>query len=364
MDEDERLLRIALWMIPGITAEVLAVMVSRFGSLRQAMELPRAHLASLIGLGPGAARALEQAPSDLRSHGAAIEAALVARGGRFLLEGDGSHPDLPTLDRAAPVLALRGRLGHAGEGREPRAVAVIGSRHADPGALRLARRMGGALADAGFTVVSGGALGVDAAAHLGALEAGGSTVAVLGSGVLCPSPSSNRRLFARMLEEGGGLVSELPPLQRASSWNFPRRNRLIAALSRAVIVVRAGWPSGCTHTVEAARLLGRKVFAVPAPELGERAAGCTAYLESGATAVDSEDALLEHLGAASRRATADPHLSPEERQVLDALSSVPVPLLLVAGSTGMAPGSVARVLAHLCGKGLVRPQGPGCFVRS
>lgn len=364
MDEVERWLRIALWMIPGITGEHLAAMVSRHGSFSRALEVPRCQLAATLGLPPAAARLFVEAPADLLGWIRSMERDLAGRGGRFLVHGEAGYPELPHLPLRAEVLALRGELAGAGSGRLPKAVAIIGSRKADPGALRMARRMAGALVEAGFTVVSGGAIGVDAAAHHGAVEAGGATVAVLGSGVLCPDPSSNRRLFASMLENGGGLLSEMPPRQRASSWHFPRRNRLIAALARAVVVVRASARSGCAHTVEAARGFGRPVFVVPAPELGERSAGGQAWLEAGADPVENEAALLERLGVCREPEEEEVHLSPEERQVLDALSSVPAPLLLLAGETGLGPGNVARIIAELCGRGLVRPQGPGCFVRS
>lgn len=363
MDE-ERWLRIALWMIPGFTAETLAALVSRYGSLSAAARVPRRQLAVTLGLGQGATGIFEEAPEDLVGWAKSVDRDLASRGGRFLVHGDEGYPWLPPLERRAEVLSLRGQLGWAGEGKRPRAVAVIGSRRADPGALRLARRMAAALAESGFTVVSGGAIGVDAAAHHGALEAGGQTVGVLGSGVLCPDPSSNRRLFARMLEEGGGLLSELPPRQRASSWHFPRRNRLIAGLSQAVVVIRASARSGCTHTVEAARELGLPVYVVPAPEVGERAAGGERYLAEGAEPVHNEGELLGRLGLPREPTEEEVRLSPEERQVLDALSSVPAPLLLVSGETGLPPGNVARIIAELCGRGLVRPQGPGSFVRS
>ena len=294
-----------------------------------------------------------------------LEEALARRGGRYLRRGESDYPAFAERVRPPKILTVRGSLGEAGVGPVPRAVAVVGSRRADPGALQLARRFGNALARAGFTVVSGGALGVDAAAHEGALEAGGSTVAVLGSGVLKPMPERNRRLFARMLEAGGGLCAEVPPDAPAFAWQFPERNRLVAGLSRAVVVVRAARKSGCIHTVRAAFDLGLPIYAVPAQERGERN-GLVEDLLGGLVpdrrvrAVRDADELLHLLGAGRERRE-PPGLEPRERQVLSALQDLPAPLGAIAVAAGVEPAEAARVLASLCGRGLARAAGPGRF---
>lgn len=350
--DGERELRAALWMVEGISGRAIAAA----GDLAEAVALPREELARRMGLRPHGRAALARAPADLRAWARAEEAALAARGGRFLLRGDPDYPELGRLPDPPELLTLRGSLGEAGTGR---AVAVIGARRADPAAVALARSLGAALARAGHTVVSGGALGIDAAAHAGALDGGGATVAVLGSGLLDPHPAGNRRLFARMLESGGGLLSELPPRAPARAWHFPRRNRLVAALARALVVVRAGARSGCAHTVEAALRLGLPIWAVGGG--GEENAGCRRWIEAGiARPIRDAADLLDGLGHGRRRELpAD--LAPAELRMLDALGGGPASLPAVAAAAGLSVAVAARLLAGLCARDLVRAAGPGRF---
>ncbi len=165
-------------------------------------------------------------------------------------------------DLDAPPAAVFAR-GSAGALAKP-CLAVVGSRDADGYGVAVAAALGRAFGAAGACVVSGGALGVDAAAHRGALDARGTTVAVLAGGLDRPSPATHRPLFEGILRAGGLLLSEAPPGLRPSRWSFPRRNRLVAALARAVVVAAAGPRSGTRHTVRWARALGRPVLAVPA----------------------------------------------------------------------------------------------------
>jgi len=362
-DDPERHARLALWSIRGLSTRSIAAASAAFGSALAACRAPRGELADALGLTAGARARLVAAPEDLVAVGAALESQVAARGGRFLLRGEEGYPDFGGLADPPEALWVRGALGGAGgDGgdRLPPAVAVVGARKADPGATHLARRFGASLAGAGYTVVSGGALGVDAAAHDGANEAGGATVAVLGSGVLRPLPARNRRLFGRMLAGRGGLASELPPLEGARAEHFPRRNRLIAALARAVVVVRAATGSGSLYTARAAVALGRPVFVVPAPGLGPASAGGEALLAGGAIAVRSADELL----AALRGAPAPAVPASEADPILGALGLLPASVVEVAQVAGLEQAEVARRLAELCAQGLVRPAGPGRFLRN
>ena len=358
--DPERLARLALWSIRGLSARTIDAAVAAYGSALDACRAPRDDLATALDLGAGTRGRLLAAPEDLVSLGAALEAQVAARGGAFVLRGEAGYPRLGGLVDPPEALWVRGSLAGAGGdagGGLPPAVAVVGARKADPGAVHLARRFGATLVAAGFTVVSGGALGVDAAAHGGAVEAGGETVAVLGSGVLRPLPARNRRLFGRMLAGRGGLVSELPPLEGARAEHFPRRNRLVAALSCAVVVVRAAEGSGSLYTARAARALGRPVFVVPAAELGAASAGGEALLADGALPVRSGEDLL----AALRGETA-PAAAPLD-PILAALGVVPASVVEVAHATTLDPTEVAKRLAELCAEGVVRPAGAGRFMR-
>ncbi|AKU91220.1 DNA-processing protein DprA [Vulgatibacter incomptus] len=355
----EKGLRAALWLVRGISGRAIAAAAASFGSLEAACAAPREALAAAMGLGPGGTKQLLAAPDDLLSWARSHVSQVAARGGRLLLRGDDSYPDLGTLADPPEAIWLRGAMALASDGCLD-AVAIVGARRADLGAARLALGFGASVAAAGFAVVSGGALGVDAAAHQGALDAGGRTVAILGSGVLRPLPASNRRLFSRMLASGGGLVSELPPLEPARAEHFPRRNRLIAAVARAVVVVRAAAGSGSLYTARAMRALGRPVYVVPAPELGPASAGGEALLADGAIAVRTPAELVDAL--TGRQTEAERTLDPLEGRILAAMDPLPAGVAEVAGMLGMSASEVSRIVAGACARGLARPAGPGRFV--
>lgn len=176
------------------------------------------------------------------------------------------------------------------------AVAVVGARRAGHDGLEVARGLGRGLAAAGVTVVSGMALGVDSAAHAGALEVGGPTLSVLASGADVPYPPSKRVLY-RELVRTQAVVSEMPPGFRPFKWCFPARNRTIAGLASLTIVVEAAERSGSLITAELAQELGRAVGAVPGSALAPRAAGSNALLRDGALVIrHAQDALDETLG--------------------------------------------------------------------
>jgi DNA processing protein len=190
------------------------------------------------------------------------------------------------------------------------AVAIVGARRAGQDGLEVARGLGRGLAAAGVAVISGMALGIDSAAHAGALEAGGPTVAVLASGPDVPYPPSKRGLYRAIVAEHAA-ISEMPPGFRPFRWCFPARNRIIAGLASLTIVVEATERSGSLITAELAQDLGRAVGAVPGPVAGARAAGSNALLRDGALVIrHAQDALDEALGIGV--ATALPGRSPRE----------------------------------------------------
>lgn len=160
-------------------------------------------------------------------------------------------------------------------------VAIVGTRYADEDGLHFARQLAGDLSRAGAVIVSGGAAGIDSAAHHGALEAGGRTVAVLATGLIDAYPKQNARLFAAIAETGA-LVCETEGRFAASGWIFLRRNRLIAALAQTVVVVQAPRRSGALSTARVALKLRRRVLAVPSAPWNVRGTGCLELLRSGA----------------------------------------------------------------------------------
>jgi DNA processing protein len=278
---------------------------------------------------------------------------------RTIRPGDGPFPArLAAIADAPRSLRVAGDLG-AGRRR----VAVVGSRASDDYGLRLARDLARGLAAAGVSVVSGGALGVDALAHAGALDAGGHTVAVLGSGLDERHPKTHRALFERILASGGALVSELDDAAPAAPWTFPRRNRIVSGMSDAVVVVRAGARSGALITASHARAQGVPVFAVPGDVDHPLSAGTVGLLRSGARAAASAEDVLAALGIAAQRALpipVPPDLPEASRALLAALSGAPRHADEVARAAGLRAGPALAGLLGLELAGLCE-QRPGHY---
>jgi DNA processing protein len=259
----------------------------------------------------------------------------------------------------APVLRVRGELGG-----DVRRVAVVGSRAVDDYGEELTRSIAMGLARAGVSVVSGGALGVDAAAHRGALEAGGHTVAVLGTGVDVVYPAAHRGLFAEILARGGALASELPDGTPGWQRNFPARNRLVSGMCEAVVVVRAGAKSGALITAAWARSQGRPVLAVPGDVRDPLSAGPHALVRGGAALVSSAAEVLAELGLRQPPAQRPlPALSCEGSALLGALGKKPKHADEVARAAGLAPGATLAGLLALELTGLCEQRPGHYFVR-
>jgi DNA processing protein len=266
-------------------------------------------------------------------------------------------------DLAGPpaVLHLRTaeRLGRLAEGP---AVAIVGPRRASDYGLEVARSLARGLAAAGVTVVSGMALGVDSAAHEGALEATARTVAVLGSGADVAYPATKRALHARLGDQAV-VLSELPPGFRPRRWTFPARNRIIAGLAALTIVVEAADRSGALITARTARDLGRDVAAVPGQITSPLAAGPNALLRDGAHVVDGPQAALDLLfGAGARRAhvPGDHDLEPRLAHVLRAVREGRGTVAALAAGT--PPAATLAALGELELLGLVRRAAGGTWV--
>jgi DNA processing protein len=261
------------------------------------------------------------------------------------------HAEFPPLLRAIhdpPVgLFLRGE-GPEELLRRP-AVAIVGARACSPYGAQVARSLGRELAAVGLVVVSGLARGIDGEAHRGALDADGLTVAVLGCGVDRDYPASNRDLARRVCERGL-VVSEYAPGVEPAPWRFPARNRVVAGLAVATIVVEARERSGALITADLALDEGREVFAVPGEITSVLSKGTNALLRQGATALTSADDVLEALGL--ERAEA-PEV-PAEAAALVAL--LPASADELVRATGREAGDLAAALCELELAGVVREQ--------
>jgi len=265
---------LVLDLLPGVGLAVLRALVESFGSGEGALRAPRSKFRAIAG---GEAERARWDPQWARS----VDAGL-AEADRLGMQlrtwaGPGYPATLLHLHDPPPVLFLRGRA----ELLEGPAVTIVGARRATERAREVAGRLGAGLARARTCVVSGLALGVDAAAHRGALSAGGATIAVLGRGADAAYPPGHGRLFAEILDRGL-VVSEFLPGTPPLPHHFPRRNRILAALAQTVVVVEAGATSGALITVDHALDLGIEVWAVPGPIEVAACLGSNRLLADGA----------------------------------------------------------------------------------
>ncbi len=287
-----------------------------------------------------------------------------AMGIRVIVRGEPDYPSSLAQIHDPPVaLFARGRLP-----APEHCVALVGSRKATRYGLDVARWLAQGIATAGVCVVSGAAHGIDAAAHDGALCGNGSTIAVLGCGVDVVYPRANARLFDR-IEQRGAILSEYPPGTEPRPHRFPARNRIIAGLSQAVVVVEASGRSGALITADCALAEGREVMAVPGQVLSNNSRGTNSLIRGGAALVSSPGDVLAELGLApvsceSHRVeleTAD--LSPEESSLMRALEGGPTDVDTLLLEVAMPAGRVISTLGSLEIKGLVSCAAGGVYQR-
>lgn len=296
---------------------------------------------------------------------------LIDSGARVLFLTDPGYPALlREINDPPPVLFARGT-----PFPEAPAVALVGARRASRAGLDAARALAAGLAEAGVTVVSGFARGVDAAAHRAALEAGGQTVAVFGCGVDVCYPPEQKGLLKTLLESGAAL-SEFPMGTEPEPWNFPVRNRIIAGLARIVCVVEAAEKSGSLITARCATGYGRDVAAVPGSILSPGTSGSNALLKDGAILVRSADDLLQELPEEERRRLRrhvgkreEPefpgHLPPDALALLSGLDAdEPRDADALLAATGLDAARLSAALVHLELEGLVTVLPGALFARA
>ena len=289
MTENERFAWLQLAFTPYIGAESFLVLLQQFGSAQAALNAPADKIAALVRHKQAAEswRNADKWALAQRSAEAALQWEM-QDGCRLLLLQDDDFPEMLTQGiTAPPVLFLRGNA----ELLHTPSAAIVGSRHATPQAMRIAKDFGRALSEKGIPVVSGMASGIDTAAHQGALQADGGTIAVWGTGIDRIYPPSNKNL-AYEIAERGLIVSEFPLDTRPFAGNFPRRNRLIAALSQLTLVVEAALESGSLITAKLAAEMGREVMAVPGSIDNPHSKGCHKLIKDGAKLVECLDDIL------------------------------------------------------------------------
>jgi DNA processing protein len=355
-----------LCLVSGVGPRTRCALLERFGTTAAVLAASPDELRLVPGIGPRlCARIREAAAIDVDQ-----EITLCHRHGLdIILEGDTDYPAMLRTIPDPPGLLFR--CGDTAP-EDQLAVAVVGTRHASRYGLRQAERLAAGLARAGLTIVSGLARGIDAAAHRGALAAGGRTIAVLGSGLLNVYPPEHASL-ARRISQHGAVLSELPPRRQPMSGTFPQRNRLISGLALGVLVVEAAHRSGALISATHAAEQGREVFAVPGPVESRTSRGCHRLIRDGAKLVECVDDVLEELGplcAPLRRDDgrtihhpAELQLNEQERQVLDAIATEPTDLDQVALVTRLPIPRVLATISVLEIRRLIQRSGGNCVVR-
>lgn len=352
----EALARLRLARTDGIGPATFRRLIERHGTAAAA-------LAALPRIAERTGRPLAPCPAE-----AALREmeALDRLGGIWLhLGAPGYPPLLELVEDAPPVLAV---LGDAGVLLR-RQVGVVGARAASAGGRRMAEELAAGLTMAGIVVTSGLARGVDAAAHIGALNAHGRTVAVVAGGLDAPYPPENAPLQARIADEGGAVVAEAPLGTAPLARHFPRRNRIVAGMVLGVVVVEAAQRSGSLITARLALEAGREVFAVPGSPLDPRARGANDLIRQGAHLVQSAEDILADLPDAPREAPLfrplpdlaeriptpeDPPAPPgAEGQLLELIGSTPVGVDDLARRCHLSAPAVRAILLDLELSGLV-----------
>ena len=345
---------IELSLVPGLGGQGFRSLLSNFGLPTQILSATRSQLSRVVPEAL-ASRILERCSSP------EIEAALqwAARPGHAVLTlADIEYPK-SLLEIADPPVLLyvagNAKLLHS------LALAVVGSRNATPQGLKNAQSFARAFSEAGFTIVSGLALGVDSAAHAGGLEGRGSTVAVLGTGIDIIYPRRNESL-AQQISLRGALVSEFALGTPPTAGNFPRRNRLISGLARGCLVVEAALDSGSLITARLAAEQGREVFAIPGSIHSPLTKGCHALIKQGAKLVETAQDVLEELGSVGTlpSRSAEPGAS---RDFLDKMGFDPCDIDSLIARTGLATEVISAMLLELELEGRIAGLPGGLYQR-
>ena len=367
----------AYWLAWSQVDRVGPVLIRRlqqhFGTLAEAWKASASQLGQVEGFGYQNVTAVTAGRSQINPE-QLLEQHLV-KNPYFWTPADADYPRLLLeIPSPPPVLYYRGQVHpQENQGITPM-VGIVGTREPTEYGKRWTRKISTALAKHGFTVVSGMAAGIDTNAHHGCLSAGGRTLAILGTGIDVVYPPRNLSLYEE-IQKQGLVISEYPAGSKPNRVHFPQRNRIIAGLSRAVLVMEAPTKSGALITADFANEFCRDVYALPGSLDNEQALGCLGLLSKGAHVILNEGHLLEMLGAipnldtviqlplfAQEQPAPIPQLEPELAKVLQSVTSEPTSFDVVVQQAGMDAGSVSSTLLQLELMGLVS-QLPGMQYR-
>jgi DNA processing protein len=361
----EREAWLALALIPEVGSATFYRLMQALSSAGAVLRANREALAQVPGVSRQVAQAIASFPwrDALDRELRVIE----TRGLGLRRFGDEGYPELlAAIHSPPPVLYLRGTM----RSEDRVAVAIVGSRSASPYGTAIAEQISGELAQRGVTIVSGLARGIDAAAHRGALRAGGRTLAILGCGLGVTYPPEHAEL-ADQIAAQGALISEFPIFTPPKPSHFPRRNRIISGLARGVVVIEAGLDSGALITANYALEQGRDVFSVPGQVTSRFSRGCHQLIKAGAKLTEGWEDIWEDLelqvapGAQTMldlTAVRSP-LEPEEVLIVDTLEAGPMQIDDLIGQTQLPAGQIASLLLSLMLKGIIEELPGKCFAK-
>ncbi|NIO11896.1 MAG: DNA-protecting protein DprA [Deltaproteobacteria bacterium] len=367
LDEKEYLPWFAFRHVKGLGCVAFKNLVEHLGDPRLAFEKSDAELAQIPGLEQPAIQSL-RGFSEWEL--AKMEMDRVANAGaRIILYNDKNYPTrLRNIADPPPLLYMMGELGSEME----RAIAVVGSRSASDYGLKITRDLCYGLSSSGFVVVSGMARGIDGQAHEAALEAGGTTMAVLGCGVDVVYPPEHKELYHRIRHQGA-ILSDLSMGTQPLAFNFPSRNRLISGLAMGVVVVEATEKSGSLITANLANEQGREVFAVPGPAGSSLSRGTHRLIRQGAKLVERVEDILEELAPQINghveevkqppRPSLPDKSSPETRRVFELIQDSSRQIDEIIQLSGISSAKASEILLDLELLGLIK-QLPGKRFRS
>ncbi|MCK4728399.1 MAG: DNA-processing protein DprA [Desulfobacterales bacterium] len=348
---------LGLKTVPGVGNRLFLHLIQHFGEPEKVFSASTGELLQVEGVNDRLASVIQghKMPKEVQE-----DLALAQKNGVGIITF--SDTDYPTLLRhihdPPPVLYVCGKL-HS----DSLNIAIVGSRNATSYGRTVTERLSGGLARRGFTVVSGMARGIDAAAHIGALSAGGKTIAVLGCGLDTVYPAENKSLFYR-IAESGAVISEFPFLTPPEAHNFPVRNRIISGLALGTVIAEATHKSGSLITARLAAEQGREVFAVPGSITSFKSMGTHGLIKQGAKLVEHVDDIVEELNISrpipSMITREEPAISltSEEKKIIDELSPYPVHIDKLVRHLSLSAAQVSSLLLQLELKGLVT-QSPG-----
>lgn len=365
---EERAYWLAWSQINRVGPILLKRLQQQFDTLAEAWTANAAQLEKVEGFGPQIITAITAARSQINPEQFLEQHS--RKNPNFWTLADADYPRLLLeIPNPPPVLYYRGVVqNQENQGIKPM-VGIVGTREPTEYGKRWTRKISNALAKHGFTVVSGMAAGIDTEAHNGCLKAGGRTLAVLGTGVDMVYPPRNQALYQE-IQQQGLVLSEYPAGTGPNRAHFPQRNRIIAGLSRAILVMEAPSKSGALITAYCANEFCRDVYVLPGRLDDEQSLGCIGLMSRGANVILNEGHLLEMLGAIPKldntaqltlfpsEPTPPPQLEPELAKVLQAVASEPMPFDLIVQQADLAPGLVSAALLQLELLGLVS-QLPG-----